>query len=158
MCMLLWPKVFPSYQSVLEAGVWLRSTTLDKEVARRESRKDRTLSRWRATLKDLTTQILARAGVDRALWISINYPLRPRKKPRAAKVPEVEEVVTEDVQSNYDQLGLYLPALAAGHMRDGRIDGHACEAIRKWEAKDLSTLLVGLAEGGRSAARAGNPV
>ena len=64
--MLLWPRNFPTDRTVLAAGFWLRSSASNGTDVRRNAKKDRTLARWRAALKDLTAQIMARAGVDRA--------------------------------------------------------------------------------------------
>ena len=103
--MLLWPRNFPTDRTVLAAGFWLRSSTSSGTEARRDSTKDRTLAWWRAALKDLTAQIMARAGIDRAMWVKINYPLaRPigvRGRIQEVQPWDEEEVIPDAVLNQY---------------------------------------------------------
>ena len=47
---------------------------------------------------------------------------------------EEEEGVPEDILNQYRDTRLYLPALTAGYVCDDRMDGHAREAIQRWQA------------------------
>ena len=119
--MLLWPRNFPTDRTVLAAGFWLRSSASNGTDVRRNAKKDRTLARWRAALKDLTTQIMARAGVDRATWAKINYPLaRPigvRGRIQKVQPPDAGEIIPDTIRTNqYENTRLYLPALTAGYV------------------------------------------
>ena len=132
--MLLWPHQFPNDRTVSHAGFWLHRSTPNKPERRFEI--NRTLVRWRRALKDLTTQIMARAGVDRATWVRVYYPLaKPMyTKGRLETQPIEEEEIPEDVLKRYRESQLYLPALTVGYVYDDRMDGHAKEAVKRWQA------------------------
>ena len=103
---------------------------------------NRTLVRWRRALKDITTQIMARAGVNRATWVRVHYPLaKPMHMKRRIQEtqPIEEEEIPEDILNRYRENQLYLPALTVGYVYDDRMDGHAKEAIKRWYA--TTTLL-----------------
>ena len=48
--------------------------------------------------------------------------------------PMEEEGIPEDILNRYRDNQLYLPALTVGYVCDDRMDGHAKEAIRRWQA------------------------
>ena len=47
---------------------------------------------------------------------------------------EEDEEIPEAILNQYRDTRLYLPALTAGYVCDDRMDGHAREAIQKWQA------------------------
>ena len=53
--------------------------------------------------------------------------------------PIEEEEIPEDILNRYRDNQLYLPALTVGYVYDDRVDGHAKEAIKRWQA--TTTLL-----------------
>ena len=114
-CMLLWPHQFPNDRTVSHAGFWLHRSTPHKPEER--FKINRTLVTWRRALKDLTTQIMARAGFDRATWVRVYYPLaKPMyKKGRLETRPIEEEEIPEDILKRYQESPLYLPALTVGY-------------------------------------------
>ena len=47
---------------------------------------------------------------------------------------EEDEEIPEAILNQYRDTRLYLPALTTGYVCDDRMDGHAREAIQKWQA------------------------
>ena len=48
--------------------------------------------------------------------------------------PIEEEEIPEDILNRYRKNQLYLPVLTVGYVYDDRMDGHAKEAIKRWQA------------------------
>ena len=113
--MLLWPHQFPNDRTVSYAGFWLHRSTPHKPEER--FKINRTLVTWRRAFKDLTTQIMTRAGFDRATWVRVYYPLaKPMyKKGRLETRPVEEEPIPADIVERYRKSSLYLPALTVGY-------------------------------------------
>ena len=137
-CMFLWPHKFPNDRAVSYAGFWLNRSTSHKPEER--FKINRTLVTWRRAFKDLTTQIMARSGFDRAKWVRVHYPLaKPLYKKGSLELRQVEEEpIPAEIVEQYRTSLLYLPLLTVGYVSDDRMDRHTEDAIKKWQAaRDL---------------------